>query len=41
MNPANGWGDYTSLVELWDTEILPAAKRVSEKIPEVTWWEAS
>lgn len=41
MNPANGWGDYNSLVELWEIEILPAAKYVVEKLPEVTWWEFS
>lgn len=41
MNPPNGWGDYDSLVEIWENEILPEAKRISTKIPEVTWWESS
>ena len=40
MNPANGWGDYASLVALWE-EIIPEAQKIAEAIPEVTWWEWS
>lgn len=40
MNPPNGWGDYNSLVAIWE-EIIPEAKKISEAIPEVTWWEWS
>ena len=41
MNPSNGWGSYDSLVNLWETDILPRAIEISEKIPDVTWWECS
>ena len=40
MNPANGWGDYASLVAIWE-EIIPEAQKIVEAIPEVTWWEWS
>lgn len=41
LNPVNGWGSYDSLVELWETEILPTVIDVAEKIPNATWWESS
>ncbi len=41
MNPVNGWGDYDSLVDMWENEILPEAIEISSKIPECTWWESS
>lgn len=41
MNPDNGWGDYNGLVKMWEKEILPAARKIVESIPEVTWWEWS
>ena len=41
MNPQNFWGDYDSLVKLWETEILPRAIEISNAIPEVTWYESS
>ena len=40
MNPPNGWGDYHSLVAIWE-EIIPEAQKIVEAIPEVTWWEWS
>ena len=41
MNPSNNWGDYDSLVALFETEIIPTAKKISDAIPEATWWESS
>lgn len=41
MNPSNGWGDYDSLVDLWENSILPAARQIAQDIPEATWWEWS
>ena len=41
MNPANGWGDYNSLVAVWEFEILPRAREIVKSVPEATWWEWS
>jgi len=44
MNPLNKWGDYAGdydgLVELFETKIIPTAKKISEAIPECTWWKS-
>lgn len=41
MNPSNGWGNYDELVSIWESEILPAARKIAKDVPEATWWEWS
>lgn len=41
MNPDNSWGDYDSLVKLWEEEIIPRAKEILTKVTDAQWSEWS